>query len=61
MEPDSPLGAVLVTRLTVALPVGVFVDEAPLAVVHSSGTRRHAVGTVSELGAGHALVGSLFR
>lgn len=60
-SPDSPLRAVLVTRLAVALPVGVFEDQAPLAVIHSSRTRRHAVGTVSEPGAGHALVGSLFR
>lgn len=49
------------TRLAVALPVGVFEDEAPLAVIHSGGARRHAVGTISELGAGHALFSSLFK
>lgn len=61
LNPSSPLSAVLVTRLAVALPVGVFEDQAPLAVIDSGRARRHAVGAVSELGAGHTLVCSLFR
>lgn len=57
----SPLCAVLVTRLTVTLSVGKFEDQALLAIVHPGGTRRHTIGTISEVGACHTLVCALRR
>ena len=59
LSPVSPLCAVVVTWLTVTLPVGVFEDQSLLSIVHSSGTRGHAVRTVSKVGARHTLVCAL--
>lgn len=59
MSPDSPLCAVVVTWFTVTLPVRVFEDQSPLTIIHSSGTRGHAVRTISKIGARHTLVCTL--
>lgn len=56
---DSPLCAVRMTWLTVTLSVGIFEDQPLLSIIYSSGTRRHAVRTVSKVGAGHTLVCTL--
>ncbi len=55
----SPLRAVVVTWFTVTLPVGVFEDQSPLSVIHSSRTRGHAVRTISKVSARHTLVCTL--
>lgn len=58
-SPVSPLRAVLVAWLTVTLPVGEFKDQPLLAIIDPSGTRRHAVGAISKLGACHTLICTL--
>lgn len=59
LSPVSPLCAVVVTWFTVTLPVWVFEDQSSLPIVHSSGTRGHAVRPVSKVGTRHTLVCTL--
>lgn len=59
LSPVSPLCAVVVAWFAVTLPVGVFEDQPLMSIIHSSGTRRHAVRTISKVGACHTLVCTL--
>lgn len=61
LSPVSPLCAVVVTWFTVTLSVGVFKDQPPLSIIHSTGTRGHAVRTISKVGACHTLVCTLTK
>lgn len=47
------------TWLTVALSVGEFEDQPLLSIIDPSGTRGHAVRTISKVGTGHALICTL--
>lgn len=57
--PVSPLGAILVTWFTVTFLGGVLEDEPSLAIVHPSRARRHAVWTVSKVGARRTFICAL--
>lgn len=45
----SPQCAVVVTWFTVTVPVGILEDQPLLSIIYSSGTRGHAVWTISKV------------
>lgn len=57
----SPLCAVVVTWFTVTLSVGVFKNQPLLSIIYSSGTRRHAVRTISKVGTCHTFICTLLK
>lgn len=57
--PFSPLSAVVMTRFTVPLPVGVFEDQPLVSIIDSSGAGGHTVRTISKVSTFHTLICTL--